>query len=230
VVNTSDQPIKFDGLIGEAHLRPGSPAAASNAGSPTAFTSYDAIPIQADANLANGALIRLNSDGGLIFDGGAGHYQAVTGQVTGDVRYTNLTTGPTFTNGVLTLLTLDVKSNHPNNPVFVNLGFFGGNPSFIGNENELSTSTNFVCWAEVPITVINSDLTTSMMGREGVFVSGSATKQAFDGISDNTGPVTLLGLSETLEGGVFPRKAPWPRASFSKLFNNSVPVASHFVP
>jgi hypothetical protein len=200
------------------------------AGSPTALASYDAIPIQADPALAVGAAIPLDGNGGLIFDGAAGHYQAVTGQVLGDVRYTNLTTGPTFTNGVLTLLTLDVKSNLPNNPVSVDLDFFGGNPSTIGNENQLSTSTNFVCWAEVPITVINSDLTTSMMGREGVFVSAPATKVAFDGISDNTGPVTLLGLSETLEGGVFPRKAPWPRASFSKLFNNSVPVASHFVP
>ena len=233
VIDTTDQPIKFDGLIGEAHLRPGSPAAAPNpfAGSPTALASYDATPIQADANLATGAAITLNSDGGLIFDGGAGHYQAVAGgKVLGDVRYTNLTTGPTFTTGVLTLLTLDVKANRPNNPVFVNLDFFGGNPSFIGNENVLSTSTAFVCWAEVPITVINSDLTTSMMGREGVVVSGPATKQAFRGISDQTGRVPVLGLSETLEGGVFPPVAPWPRASFSKLFNNGVPVQAHFVP
>jgi hypothetical protein len=230
VTNTSGQPIKFDGLIGEAHLRAGSAAGSTFAGSPTSLGSYDAIPIQADGSLANGAAISLNSDAGLIFDGGPGHYKAVTGQVTGDVRYTNLTTGPTFTLGVLTLLTLDVKSNRPNNPVFVDLEFFGGNPSLIGNENPLSTSTAFVCWEEIPITAISPSLTTSIMGREGVLWSDSAVKGAFAGISDNTGPVSLLGLSETLEGGVFPPVAPWPRASFNKLFNNSVPVTTVFVP
>ena len=56
------------------------------------------------------------------------------------VRYESLT-GPTLTDGFLTLLTLDVKSNRPNNPVFVDLDFFGGNPSAIGNENQLSTSS-----------------------------------------------------------------------------------------
>jgi hypothetical protein len=160
------------------------------------LASYNAIPIQADPALATGALITLNNNGALLFDGGAGTYQAVTGQVTGDVRYTNVTTGPTFTQGVLTLLTLEVNLNRPNNQVFVDLDFFGGNPSQIGNENELSTSTSFICWAEVPINVISSSLTISLMGREGVFVSSPAT--------NNFGPVTLLGLSQTLEGGVFP--------------------------
>ncbi len=82
-------------------------------GSPTALADYDAIPIQADPQLANGATVSTNGNGALMFDGAAGHYLAVTGQVIGDVRYTNLTTGPTFTLGVLTLLTLDVKSNRP---------------------------------------------------------------------------------------------------------------------
>jgi hypothetical protein len=230
---TNDQPIKFDGLIGDAHLRPGSPAApAPNpfAASPLALADYDAIPIQADPALANGSAITTNGNGALIFDGGAGHYQAVTGQVAGDVRYTNLTTGPTFTLGVLTLLTLDVKSNRPNNPVFVDFDFFGGNPSNIGNENQLSGSTDFICWAEVRITDINPALTTSLMGRKGVFVSAPATKVGIQGIMDETGPTTLLGLSEVLEGGVFPPVAPWPRASFTGLFNPSVPVPTRFVP
>ena len=146
ITPTSDTPIKFDGLIGDAHLRPGSPASAANpfADSPTALADYDAIPIQADPKLANGAGITTNSSGALLFDGGAGHYQAVTGQVLGDIRYTNLTAGPTFTLGVLTLLTLDVRSNRPNNPTFIDLDFFGGNPSTIGSENQLSTSTEFI--------------------------------------------------------------------------------------
>jgi hypothetical protein len=234
----NDQPVKFDGLVGDAHLRPGSPAAPSNAfaGSPLALAGYDAIPIQADAALANGAAITTNSAGGLIF-GAAGGYQSVTGQVIGDIRYTNLTTGPTFSLGVLTLLTLDVRSNRPNNPTFVDLDFFGGNPSTIGNENQLSTSTEFICWEEVPITAINADLTTTMMGRKGVFVSAQATKIAFTPSDGVTGPVPLLGLSEVLEGGVFPPTAPWPRVSFTGLFNSSVPVVPplsvafpHFTP
>jgi len=229
---TNDRPIKFDGLVGDAQLRPGSPASGANpfAGSPSAYAGYDAIPIQADPALANNAAIITNANGGLIFDGGAGHYQAVTGQVAGDVRYTNVTNGPTFTLGVLTLLTLDVHSNRPNNPVFADLDFFGGNPSAIGNENQLSTSTEFICWEEIPITAINANLNTTEMGRKGVVVSSQATKVPLFGISDDTGPVTLLGLSETLEGGFFPPVAAWPRASFSGLFNSSVPVPTHFTP
>jgi hypothetical protein len=232
ITPTSDTPIKFDGLIGDAVLRPGS----GSAGSPTAEAGYDAIPIQADPALASGAAITTNSNGGLIFDGAAGHYQAVTGQVMGDIRYTNLTTGPTFVLGSLTLLTLDVHSNRPNNPVFVDLDFFGGNPSAIGNENQLSTSTEFICWEEIPITALTggADLTTTLMGRKGVFVSDQAVKQDIFGIPDDTGNVTLLGLAETLEGGTFPGNptatSVWPRASFSGLFNSSVPVPTHFTP
>jgi hypothetical protein len=229
---TDDKPIAFDALVGDAHLRPGAPAAISPfAGSPTSLADYDAIPIQANAP-AN-AVISSNGNGALIFDGAPGHYQAVTGQVIGDIRYTNTTIGPTFSVGVLTLLTLDVKSNRPNNPVFVDLDFFGGNPSAIGNENQLSTSTEFICWEEVSITRINPDLTTGLMGRKGVFVSAPATKVGIFGIQDETGPTTLLGLSEVLEGGVFPGSipaAPWPRASFSNLFNSSVPVPTKFLP
>jgi hypothetical protein len=137
----TDVPIKFDGLIGNALLRLGS----QTSGSPTSLANYSAIPIQADPTLANGAAITTNANGALLFDGGAGHYQAVTGQVLGDVTYANLATGRTFTRGLLSLLTLDVKSNRPNNPVFVDLDFFGGNPSLIGNENQLSTTTEFIC-------------------------------------------------------------------------------------
>jgi hypothetical protein len=125
---------------------------------------------------------------------------------------------------------LDVKSNRPNNPVFVDLDFFGGNPSAIGNENQLSTSTEFICWEEIPITNINPGLTTAQMGRKGVFVSARAVKVGINGTMDETGPTTLLGLSEVLEGGVFPPTAPWPRASFTSLFNSSVGVPTHFLP
>jgi hypothetical protein len=216
ITPTTDTPIKFDELIGDAVIR----------SSATAQAGYNAIPIQADPKLANLAAVTTNANGALMFDGAAGHYQAVTGQVLGDMRYTN-TAGATVTQGVLTLLTLDVKSNRPNNPVFVDLDFFGGNPSAIGNENQLSTSTEFICWEEIPITSINPDLTTTVMGRKGVFVSAPATKVGIFGISDETGPTTLLGLAETQEG---PAAAPTARVSFSNLFNSSVPVPTRFLP
>jgi hypothetical protein len=72
------------------------------------LATYDAIPIQADPALANGHVVTTNADGALLFDGAPGDYLAVTGQVLADVRYTALppvATGPTFTLGVLTLLT-----------------------------------------------------------------------------------------------------------------------------
>jgi hypothetical protein len=212
ITPTSDTPIKFDGLIGDAVVRT----------SGTAQAGYNAIPIQADPNLVNGAAITTNANGALMFDGGAGHYQAVTGQVAGDVRYTGTVSG-IFAQGYLTLLTLDVKSNRPNNPVFVDLDFFGGNPSNIGNENQLSTSTEFICWEEIAVDSINPDLTTTLMGRKGVFVSAPAKKVGIFGIQDETGPTTLLGLAETQEnyGG---------RVSFSNLFNSSVAVPTHFLP
>jgi hypothetical protein len=208
VINpANDRPIKFDGLIGDAHLRP--------LEAEFGLAGYDAIPIQADPALANGAAITTNANGALFFDGAAGHYQAVTGQVMGDIRYTTSQNSGVFTEGILTLLTLDVRSNRPNRPTFVDLDFFGGNPSVIGNENQLSTSTEFICWEEVAITDINANLITSIMGRKGVFVSAPAT--------DNAGnPVTLLGLSEFIEA--------FASASFTGLFNSSVPVPTRFVP
>src|SRR6516162_1020558 len=101
VVNTDDQPIKFDGLIGDAVIL-------NNAASASA---YRAPTIQASPTLATGALIGLVPDplGGskLAFDGLDGHYAEVTGQIYGDVKYDN-PLGPIFSVTNLTLLTLDV--------------------------------------------------------------------------------------------------------------------------
>ena len=44
------------------------------------------------------------------------------------------------------------------------------NPGTIGSENQLSTSAEFICWEEVPITTINPDLTAAM-GIKGMFGS-----------------------------------------------------------
>jgi hypothetical protein len=212
---SDDTPISFNGLVGDAVLRETN----------TALAAYNAIPIQ--ANPATMASVATNGNGALLFDGGATHYQMITGRVFGDVRYT--TTAPnTFStvlsNGSLTLLTLDVKSNRPNNPVFVDLDFFGGNPSTIGNENQLSTVTHFICWEEVFLTDIDANLTSAFMGRKGVFVSSAAEKDQIFGITDDSGPTTLLGLFETTEG---PGGA---RAYYNNLFNDSNPVATKFRP
>jgi hypothetical protein len=221
VINpANDQPIKFDGLVGNAVLRE----------TATAYGAYNAIPIQADPALANMAAITLNGNGALFFDGMPGHYQAVTGRVFGDVKYSNFTASPAFpepTVAFLTLLTLDVKSNRPNNPVFVDFDFFGGNPSQIGNENQLSTRTDFICWEEVFLTNLDVNLVQSFMGRKGVFGSDQATKVGIFGIQDSTGPTTLLGLFESDEG---PASNPFARVYYNNLFNDSKPIPTHFLP
>lgn len=264
VINTADQPIKYDGLIGDAVLRE----------SASAVAAYNAIPIQGHPDVAHNTAITLGPSGNLIFDGNPGHYQAVTGKIYGDVRYANLTpvtgidanTGVPIPPGVrtqtfLTLLTLDVHSNRPNLPTFVNLKFY--------NENErlVSTFTEFICWTEVPLTTftpfgsptpvpgINASLSQANMGsRKGVVVSGAAEKVAFGfgdeadpavqaaQAADTAGPVTLLGIVDTVEYIIVsvPNPTPPPdnvifidgiaRSYSYSLFNDSTPVATDFFP
>jgi hypothetical protein len=222
---SDDRPIKFDGLIGDAVLRV----------SGTSLASYSAIPIQADPALENTAPITLVNDtkhlpGTLAFDGGPGHYQAVSGRIVGDVRYSGGTaTNPsTFAQTYITLLTLDTISNRPNFPTFVNLWFAGGFNSAIGVENVLSTFTEFVCWGEPRIDkAIDPALITAFMGRKGVVISSLAEKVQWAGINDTAGPVTLLGLIETVEG---PAAAPLSRYYITSVSNDSVPVPTLFEP
>jgi hypothetical protein len=206
VIDNFDRPIKFDGLIGDAVLR----------ASDTAVSAYNAIPIQAHPELAAGALIAVGGNGGLVFDGQPGHYQAVTGVIYGDVTYD----APRRSTN-LTLLTLDVRSNRPNNPVFVDINFYAA------NEALLSTSTEFICWGERQLSSqINSNLTGASMGsRKGVFVSDLAEKVGVFGINDDTGAATLLGLVETLEGPSLTE-----RQYIHGVFNDSVPIPTVFRP
>jgi hypothetical protein len=212
---TDDAAIKFDALTGDGVLR----------ATGTAVAAYPAIPVQADPRLANMAFIVPN--GAALPIGFAGGYTGVTGRVIGDIRYPNTTTGPTFTEAAITLLTLDVRSNRPNNPVFVDLDFFGGNPSVFGNENQLSTFTEFICWTQVRVDLIDANLNQGLMGRKGTWESGPATKLSIQGIPDTTGPVTLLGLVEITEGG-----APFrvDREYITVLSNDSILVPTFFVP
>ena len=207
---TTLQPIRFDGLIGDAVLRV----------SGTAVSAYNAIPIQAAAGPQRGPITLVG--GALRFDGLDNHYQAVTGAILGDVKYVRqVGTGGTFTDTFLTLLTLDVQSNRPNDRVFVDLEFFGGNPSVIGNENELSTSASFICWQEFQLdTDIDENLNQVFMGRKGTFQSDTAVTGA--GV-----PVTLLGLVEVDEG---PAPEPLDRSYITSLSNDSVPIPTSFVP
>jgi hypothetical protein len=212
----NDQPIKFDGLIGDAVLRE----------SGHAVSEYGAIPIQANPALANGAAITtvpdlLTGTASLVFDGGAGHYQAVTGAIRADVKFDKDTGTAPFNDTFLTLLTLDVRSNLPNFPVFVPLNFYSE------AERLVSTFTEFICWEEVQLQDINANLIQSVLGRKGLVVSGQAIKTPLNGIFDTAGFVTLLGLVETNEG---PTPESRARSYISPVYNNSVPIGTIFVP
>jgi hypothetical protein len=217
VINTNDQPIKFDGLIGDAVIRETS----------TSVGAYSAIPIQAATGLANLAPITTSTDPltgipSLVFDGADGHYLAVPGTVKGDVKYDRLTgTGGTLSQTYLTLLTLDVRSDQPNFPTGVDIDFY------TPGETLLSESLEFVCWTQVSLTGIDPNLNQTFMGRKGVFLTGPAYKFPINGIFDTAGPVTLLGLVETLEG---PTTDITQRGYFTGTFNDSDPVPTIFVP
>jgi hypothetical protein len=243
VENLSDVPIKFDGLIGNAVIR--NPAVGPIS---TGVSAYNAIPIQAaDTNPADTlnpiALGDPADPHALIFDGKNNHYMALTGSFYGDVRFdrTTATPGPApavLSTTVITFLTLDVRSNKPNNSVFVPLYFFNEssrvpsttNPDF---ERLLSASWNFVCWDQVQLSTIDPNLTQAFMGtRKGMVIAGaptgSITMKDQDGApGDDFGKeVTLIGLIETNEGpdGFLNRKYIF------NTVNNSVIVETKFVP
>ena len=213
-VNANGDPIKFDGLVGDAVIREG----------PDSASAYNAIPIQAVSTVPHLGLISLGISGSLVFDGLDNHYKALTGTVIGTVRYDRAGTanqGAVETS--LTLLTLDVRSSAFNYPTFVNLRFWSP------NEVPLSTSTAFICWEEVRITSINSNLTEAfMLGRKGLVESAGAFKLPIAGIVDAAGPVTLLGIVETNEFNV-PHDSV-VRGYMYSLYNDSTPVVTRFRP
>ena len=216
VIDTNDQPIKFDGLTGEAVIRESS----------TSVGAYDAIPIQAATGLATGALITTSTDPltgvhGLVFDGADAHYLAAPGTVKGNVKFDRTNFVP-LSQTFLTLLTLDVRSGQPNYPTGVDIDFYKQDGTL------LSESLEFVCWTEVSLTQIDPNLNQTFMGRKGSFVTGPAFKFPINGIFDTAGRVTLLGLVETLEGPTVDTLSQ--RVYFTGLFNNSAPVPTIFLP
>ena len=238
-IDMQDRPIKFDGLIGDAVIRGPALGSGPSAGLSTSVEGYTAIAIQADPALASGALIAADIDpatgsADLRFDGTPGHYAAVTGKLYGDVKFDRTTAGggPSPVNAlsttVLTMLTLDVRSNRPNNPVFVPLDFY--------NETNFLTSSSweFLCWTQVQLSKINTNLTQVFQGsRKGVVIAGPAEKDQFIGINDptyssNDPHVTLLGLVQTYEGTA--ANNFMERSYIFSMYNDSKPVRTRFVP
>jgi hypothetical protein len=180
----TERPIKYDGLTGSAILRNGSGT----------IDSYEAVAIQADPNLATRAQIVTDIDSrtgasALVFDGGAGHYQAIAGAVTPNLEYRELT-GPRSSSGaLLILLTLDVRLNRPNYPTSVDLDFHSSQGA------RASTSWDFRCWTEIENPSIDTNFALIGARTHNAFlISGQAIKVPFGGVSDIPGPVALLGL------------------------------------
>src|SRR5262245_18713488 len=210
VIDNQDRPIKFDGLTGNAVFRP----AANSVG------AYNALPIQAVSALANGALISLGQDDALVFDGRDGHYRALTGTIFGTVRYPKTVPPANHINTFMTLLTLDVRPNRFNFPTIVDLNFFKA------NEEVVSDSAEFTCWAEFNLFNIDLNLNEVFMGRKGLVESVNAVKVPIFGVDDKAGPVTLLGVIDTEEfSGSVSR-----RLYMYSLYNDGEAVATTFDP
>lgn len=220
VVNTSDRPIAFNGLIGNGVIRPGV-VTSGFTGATEGLATYSAIPIQADPALAVGAPVTLGTNGSLLFDGQAGDYTLVTGQLSGDVKYDDPTGTPVSgyaappTESWLALLTLDVNSGNPNEPTAVSVDFFNE------NENYISTRLQFICFGFEELLSIDPNLTYTGMGTQrGLFVTNQAQNVV-------TGaPVTLLGVEFTLENPTGPSPS---RGYVFGTTNNSVGIPTTYV-
>jgi hypothetical protein len=219
VVDQFDRPIKWDGLVGTGTLRP----------SATAVDAYNAIPIQAVTGIEHNTLTDVDGQDDLDFDG-VTEYKAVTGAITATVRYDSDAAaaappvpGRLAVDTHLTLLTLDVFSNRPNAPTFVDLVFY--------NQFEVPTSTfvEFICWGQFLLSRIDENLDQGIQGsRKGLVESGPAEKVDIFGIGASEGPVTLLGILETKERNAADTENA---RSFSYSLNNDgVPVPTVFVP
>lgn len=211
VIDQFNRPIKYDGLIGNAVIREETRSA----------VAYNALSIQAGPDLAPRAPTDENPGPGgynakLDFDGI--EYKAITGKIFGTVRYEDAPPPLPSNQTRLILLTLDVVSNLPNAPTFVNLDFFKT------DETVVSDSVDFVCWTRVRLTDINPSFTITNMGRKGLVES---TQVVQGSLVTGFRPVTLVGLVETDERfatGAIDRD--W----MYYLSNDSTPVTTTFTP
>jgi len=189
------------------------------------------------------------------FANAPGTYKTITGVQVGDVRFDKTVAGAPTPNVLsetfLTFLTLDVRSNQSNNPVFVDLDFWNESSAGVSSTNPnferlLSTMTTFVCWEQIGLTTtttvglgngqtvtvqgIDPNLTQAFMGtRKGIVLAGPAVKQS-DGNAplDDIGPVTLIGIVETIEGTV--ADGFQNRKYNFNMSSDNVPVNTFFVP
>jgi hypothetical protein len=240
VVNTNGQPVKFNGLIGNAVIRGGNLPAGTAAGSSTAVSAYSAVTIQTDPTIPgpdNGTVVipaSPNPTSPLVFGvPNVGGYTTVSPVQIGDVRFDKTVAGVPLPNVLsrtfLTLLTLDVNSNALNPFTNVNLDFYNESQIQPGNVNAFehltSTSTHFICWNQVPLAnLAGGALTQAFQGtRKGIVIAGPATQAGGTG-----GQATLIGLVETLEGtvanGFLERKYNF------NMDTNGIPQPTAFVP
>jgi hypothetical protein len=218
VVDTTDRPINFNALIGDAIIRDANGS----------VSAYNGSPIQAVGATVNPPALIAGGEGSLPFTGAAGAYAQVANSIQGSVRFEAGLPGTAVTTD-LTLLTLDVLSNRPNDPIFVDLDFYNA------NEFNVSTYTEFICWTEVSLSgvnlpassldFINSNLTAASMGTtKGLVVSGPARQFPFAFTTSPDVPVTLLGIVTT---SVFDGTS----YSYSySLYHNNFYTPTSFVP
>ena len=201
----SENPIKFDGLIGH-----------SVHNGELGDWTYLGIPIQAaDAIVSTGDPTAADVGGALAFDDS--HYRAITGTVFGSIRYQQtegVRVTPTYDTDLI-FLTLDVVSGSLNEPTYVALDFYNEK-----EEGPISVTPHFTCWSEERrIEDLNEELDYDF-GFAG-FVRGRATAQ------DLTTPRTLIAVVETREETtIFGDNTKYAYT----LFNNSAPVQTTFVP
>jgi hypothetical protein len=191
VINsTTNRPIKYDALGGEATLR-------DSAGK---IEGYQGITIQAEPNLASRGEIATDIDprtgaAALVFDGAAGHYRALGAAIPQNLEYHKLPGPLSSERAFLVLLALDVRLNRPNYPTFVDFDFQSD------EHVRATTARNFTCWAEINNPNIDAYFTlTGTRTRSGIVLSGRAIKVPFGDISDIPGPISLLGLVPSAEG------------------------------
>jgi hypothetical protein len=186
VVDTSDRPLNFNALVGDATFLD----------SHNALSAYNGVPIQAvDATAVPPALIA-GGETSLPFTGAAGQYARLPNTIQGSLRF-EAASGPSVTTD-LTLLTLDVLANRPQNPVFLDLDFYNA------NEILVSSSTEFVCWTEISLSGVNggdfidANLTAAGMGtQKGLVVSSTAIKLPILDVVDPSVFPTVLGIVST---------------------------------
>ncbi len=241
VVNNLDQPLKFDGLIGNAVLR-GGPVTVGGVLQSTAVSAYSALGIQASeaegpptATANPGGLITLRADGSLPFTGLVNNYTTVTNTQYGDLKFDRATAGEGGLNGAvevlsktaITFLTLDVISGRTNDPTWIDLSVYNESLATVSTTNpffeRLSSDTvEIICWGQIRLVdLAGGSLTQAIQNtRKGVVIA-KATDGGFN-------PVTLIGLVETIEGttanGLLERKYNF------NMSNGQFPITTYYRP